>query len=54
MENLRIAFEPFIDDGVRRFIDDGINCYNINRARNPSCQPNIESRTSAKPCRHDG
>ena len=29
MENLRIAFEPFIDDGVRRFIDDGISCYNI-------------------------
>ena len=29
MENLRVAFEPFIDDGVRRFIDDGISCYNI-------------------------
>ena len=24
------------------------------RARNPSRQPNAESRTSAKPCRHDG
>jgi GNAT superfamily N-acetyltransferase len=29
MENLRVAFEPFIDDGVRRFIDDGINNYNF-------------------------
>jgi hypothetical protein len=29
MENLKIAFEPFIGDSVRRFIDDGINDYNF-------------------------
>jgi GNAT superfamily N-acetyltransferase len=29
MENLRVAFEPFVDDNARRFIDDGINLYNI-------------------------
>jgi GNAT superfamily N-acetyltransferase len=29
MENLKIAFEPFINDSVRRFIDDGINDYNF-------------------------
>ena len=29
MENLKIAFEPFIDNSVRRFIDDGINDYNF-------------------------
>jgi GNAT superfamily N-acetyltransferase len=29
MENLKVAFEPFVDDGVRRFIDHGINDYNI-------------------------
>ncbi len=29
MENLKVAFEPFVDDGVRRFIDDGINDYNF-------------------------
>jgi GNAT superfamily N-acetyltransferase len=29
MENLSVTFEPYIDEGVRRFIDDGINNYNI-------------------------
>ena len=29
MENLRVAFEPFVDDNPRRFIDDGINLYNL-------------------------
>jgi GNAT superfamily N-acetyltransferase len=29
MQNLKIAFEPFIGDSVRRFIDDGINDYNF-------------------------
>ena len=29
MENLRVAFEPFIDNSVRGFIDDGVNNYNI-------------------------
>ena len=29
METLRLAFEPFIDDGVRRFIDDGVSGYNV-------------------------
>jgi hypothetical protein len=41
MENLKIAFEPFIDNNVRRFIDDGINDYNFavtGHARVFSCQ----------------
>src|SRR5271157_1071172 len=29
MENLRVAFEPFLADSVRRFIDDGINDFNF-------------------------
>jgi GNAT superfamily N-acetyltransferase len=29
MEDLSIAFEPFIDDGVRKFLDDGIANHNI-------------------------
>ena len=29
MESLRVAFEPFIDDGVRAFIDDGVDNFNI-------------------------
>ena len=29
MEDLKVAFEPFVNDSVRRFIDDGINDYNF-------------------------
>lgn len=29
MENLKVAFEPFIDDGARRFIDEGLYGYNV-------------------------
>ena len=29
MENLKVAFMPFIDDRVRKFIDDGFNGYNV-------------------------
>jgi hypothetical protein len=29
METTRIEFEPFIDEGVRQFIVDGIDYYNI-------------------------
>jgi GNAT superfamily N-acetyltransferase len=29
MEDLRIAFEPFVDDGTRRFIIDGVDMYNV-------------------------
>jgi ribosomal protein S18 acetylase RimI-like enzyme len=29
MDNARIAFEPFIDEGVRRLIVDGVDMYNI-------------------------
>ena len=27
MEDLRIGFEPFVDDGARRFIVDGVDLY---------------------------
>ena len=29
MDNARIAFEPFIDEGVRRLIVDGVDMHNI-------------------------
>ncbi|HLZ83233.1 MAG TPA: GNAT family N-acetyltransferase [Caulobacteraceae bacterium] len=29
MEGLRVDFEPFVEDGVRKFINDGIDNYNI-------------------------
>lgn len=29
MQNLGVTFEPFIDESVRRFIDDGIDRYNF-------------------------
>jgi GNAT superfamily N-acetyltransferase len=29
MEDLNIDFEPFIDDGVRKFINDGVDYHNI-------------------------
>jgi len=29
MEALSVEFEPFIDDGVRRFINDGVDNHNI-------------------------
>jgi GNAT superfamily N-acetyltransferase len=29
MEDLRVDFEPFIDDAVRKFLDDGVDNYNI-------------------------
>jgi GNAT superfamily N-acetyltransferase len=39
MEQLRVAFEPFIDDGVRKFIDDGVDLYNIAVTGLPSYFP---------------
>ena len=29
MEDLRVDFEPFIDDGVRKFLSDGVDNHNI-------------------------
>ncbi len=29
METLRVAFEPFIDDDIRRFIEEGIDNHNL-------------------------
>lgn len=29
MDALRIEFEPFVDDGVRRFIEEGVDHHNI-------------------------
>jgi GNAT superfamily N-acetyltransferase len=29
MDDARIAFEPFIDEGIRRLIVDGVDMYNI-------------------------
>jgi len=29
MENVRVAFEPFVDEPVRRFIEEGINNHNL-------------------------
>jgi hypothetical protein len=29
MQNLSVAFEPFVDDSVRRFINEGIYGYNV-------------------------
>jgi len=29
MDNARIAFEPFIDEGIRRLIVDGVDMHNI-------------------------
>jgi hypothetical protein len=28
MEDLRVDFEPFIDDAVRKFVEDGVDNYN--------------------------
>jgi GNAT superfamily N-acetyltransferase len=29
MDRLNVDFEPFVDDGVRRYLNDGINHHNI-------------------------
>jgi GNAT superfamily N-acetyltransferase len=39
MENLKVAFEPFVNDSVRRFIDNGINDYNFAVTRMPEYFP---------------
>ncbi len=39
MQNLGVTFEPFIDESVRRFIDDGIDRYNFAVAGMPEVFP---------------
>ncbi len=39
MEDPRIAFEPFIDDGARRFIVDGVDMYNVSVTAMPEYAP---------------
>jgi hypothetical protein len=49
MENLKVAFEPFIDDGARSFIDDGIN--KITTLRSPvSPRTSQPTRSCARDC----
>ncbi len=39
MDGVRIAFEPFVDEGTRRFIADGIDMYNISMTAMPEYAP---------------
>ena len=39
MDSMRITFEPFVDEGTRRFIVDGVDMYNISATAMPEYAP---------------
>jgi len=39
MADLRVDFEPFVDDGVRKFIDDGVDFHNLAATGLPAYHP---------------